>query len=634
MKLDLKKIIEIKSKIDLDKFQKDKPLFYNNYLFHYLIIFDKLDILKLDIFPIYQENEEGLNGFFLAAKYDNIKILKYLIKNYKQYIYNKNDNNELFIDYLENSNILELFEFDLNWEILFEDKIDDLLYNFNYNELVKLFKIYKPYNHYLHAIVNNINLNEDQIINILDLFPNEINLRDPEDKTLIFSALYNNYIKVVKYLISKNIDIDYYTFINTYNPLKTAICIKFVDAYNLIWNHIKNTFNYELTDRNMENIAHFLFYRGITDKTAFEILSNSPSSIWHQLDVNKKTPLELIVKYKFAQFNNILKNKHVDVDYIKNKFKNNKNENITLWINFLETLPKYNNDNNVIVDKYTYSHTNMFQSKFTDMSFYILHLSDKYQNLYFPNIVDYKLTNMTNLNEISLDWPDQLLDSNPIFPWIICYQSEDNYWVHSYLNNLINIQRRWKKYDFAMCYLSIRSPDGGLHANIIIYDFINLIVERFDPYGDSVHYDNKLDEILEEELTWNTGLKYLKPSDYMPVAGFQTISDELNPLKQKHGDFGGYCLAWCNWYLEHRIKNKNIKPIELIKKLIIKLSYDDNSFMEIIRNYANKLNNTRIEHLSKIGLNENIISNTRLSKYNENKIEQYIINTFASYKQK
>ena len=596
----------------------------------YFIIFDKLDILELEIFPIYKENDDGLNGLFLAAKYDNIKILKYLIKNYKQYIYNRNDDNELFTDYLECSSILKLIEFDLNWKILFENKLDEIFYNFNYNELIKLFNKYKPTNHYLHMIVTNPNLSEKEIISILDLFPNEINLRSPHGETLIFPALHTNYIKLIKYLMLKNIDIDYYTIMNTYHPLKTAIYIGFMDAYDLLWNHIKPKFNYELTNRNLDNIAHFLLYRGFTDKTSFEILTNSPSSIWHQLNINKETPLELIIPYNFKQFSNILKDKQVNVDYIKNKFKNDKNKNTELWIHFLETLSKYKEENNVIIEKYPYSHSNMFQSKFTDMSFYILHLGEKYKNLYFPNITNYKLVEITDLDDNNLEWPDQLLDdNNPIFPWVICYQSEDEFWIHSDLNNLINAQRRKKKYDFGMCYLSLRISDGGLHANIIIYDFNNLTVERFDPYGDSVHFDQKLDEILEEELTWNTGLTYLKPSDYMPVAGFQTISDELNPQKQKNGDFGGYCLAWCNWYLEHRIKNIHVKPNELIKKLIKKLSTENYSFMEIIRNYANKLNDARTEKLLNAGIHKNIISNTMLSRHNENKINNYIINTFT-----
>ena len=93
MKIDFNKILNILTKEDLNNFELNKPIFMNNYLFHYLIIFNKLDILKLFKFPIYKENEEGLNGFFLAAKYNNFKILKYFINLYPDYIYNKNKHN-------------------------------------------------------------------------------------------------------------------------------------------------------------------------------------------------------------------------------------------------------------------------------------------------------------------------------------------------------------------------------------------------------------------------------------------------------------------------------------------------------------------------------------------------------------
>jgi hypothetical protein len=233
------------------------------------------------------------------------------------------------------------------------------------------------------------------------------------------------------------------------------------------------------------------------------------------------------------------------------------------------------------------------------------------------------------MKNIDLLWADNIFNTDPIFPWFISYQDEDTYWINENLNYLINIQRRKKIYDFSFCYLSLRNNDI-LHANIIIYDFNNLTIERFDPFGDTVVYDKLLDDVLEEELTWNTGLKYLKPSDYMPVAGFQTISDELNPLNQKSGDFGGFCLAWCTWFLEHRIKNQKIDQKDLVKKLIKKLSMMDISFMEYIRNYADKLNEHRINSLTNAGLDENKISNTIIDNKTNNLLNKYIINHFSS----
>jgi hypothetical protein len=625
MKLDFKKIVEIKSNSDLSKFKLNEPLFYNNYLFHYLIIFNKLDILKLHNFPIYKENDDGLNGFFLAAKHNNILIIKYLINNYSQYIYNRNLNDELFTDYLEYNSIVKLLNFDLDWNILLENKIDELYYNLKNDDLNLLLKKIKPNNHYLSYILLNPNLKSSQIITFLKLLINNINMRNYEDQTIIFQALDRKEIDVIKFVLSSNVDIDYYTIFNTFHPLKTAININFMEAADLIWNKIKNTFNYEATNRNLENIAHFLLKKKITDKLAIEILSNCSSFVWTQKNVNKKTPVDFLIEYDYDKFNFLLKGKEVNFDF-SDKYE--KTNNLTKWLNFLKTLKKYEENNNIVLQKNNYSHINQFQSRFKDMSFYLLHLKDKYKNLFFPSINDIQLSNLTDLDEINIEWPDSILEYNYIFPWIICYQNDEEYWIHQQLNNIINTQRRIKKYDFGFCYLSLRTIDNGLHANILIYDFDNFTIERFDPYGNTVCYDKNLDEILEEELTWNTGLKYIKPSDYMPVSGFQTVSDELNPLKQKVGDFGGYCLAWCIWYLEHRILNKNINSSNLVKKLLRKLSSDKDSFIETIRNYANKFNESRLNYLKEAGIDNKIISNMAYSVNVDNKLSNFIFKKF------
>jgi len=107
----------------------------------------------------------------------------------------------------------------------------------------------------------------------------------------------------------------------------------------------------------------------------------------------------------------------------------------------------------------------------------------------------------------------------------------------------------------------------SLGANILIYDFKNMVIERFDPYGNMID-KNEMDDILEAELTWNTGLTYIAPVDYLPSVSFQTISNEENVINQKSGDLDGFCLAWCLWYLETKLKNTNIKSKLLVEKLI------------------------------------------------------------------
>jgi hypothetical protein len=642
MKIDFKQIINIKNKDELKKFNINEPIFFNNYLFHYLIIFNKLDILKLDSFPIYKENDEDMNGFFLAAKYDNMDILRYLIDKYPDYIYNKNSKNEIFINYLKPEKIVQLLNYKLEWNRLFLQKISDNIFFFdivlsdcNYDDLNNILKIFKPKNHPLNALIVNQNLTSENIIYLLKLFDKSIyNLRDDEDTNLLFPAISRNDKKIINFLLENNIESNYFTMINTISPLMFTYLNNNLKITKIIWDHIKNIFDYEALCRYLENIAHFILKNQYFDDLSLEILSNCNSYVWHQHNINKVTPLHLLTKLDFNNFNKIINNQEINLNI---KGPDNKTLKESLgenneWIKYLSTKKEYKKINDVIMEIYPYTHANLFQAKFKDISMIILNIKNKYGNLYLPNIDDVSIKNLNSSEGINLNWPDFIFEISPIFPWIICYETEDRYWIHQNLNNLINSSRRDKIHDYALVYLSLNVNDIGLHANILIYDYNRMTIERFDPYGDTVYFDKYIDDNLEEELTWNTGFKYLKPSDYMPVSGFQTISDELNPLKQKSGDFGGFCLAWCTWYLEHRIKNSKINQKDLVKKLIKKMSIMNISFMEYIRNYANNLNYERVENLINAGFDEKEISNTVINNKTNNKLNTYLINIFSKNK--
>lgn len=652
MKIDFKDIIDIKNISQLKKFNLDKPLYFNNYLFHYLIIFNKFDIIKLDKFPIYKENDEELNGIFLAAKYDHIDILKYLIKTYPEYIYNKNSKNEQFINYMNPESIIKILDLKLEWGRLFLQKVSDeekifdlLLSNCDYNDLLKILKVYKPSDYPLNALVVNENISIENLIDILKSFDSSIyNLRDNEDLNLIFPIITRNNYKLLSFILENNIEANYYTMVNTFSPLMFSYFNNNLKMTKQLWDHIKKDFDYTSLNKFIENIAHFLLKNSYFDPLSLEILSYCPSYSWHQHNANKATPLHLITKLNFENYHKILINKEIDLEILvpngkgKNEYTTLKkllfesnNENSLKWLNFLSKQKIYKEENDVVLENYPYMHGNLFQSKFKDISMIIINIKEKYKNLYLPNIDDYSLKNLNTSDNITLNWPDSIFEISPIFPWIVCYDNEDKFWIHNNLNNLINSTRRDKKHDFAMVYLSLTVDKVGLHANILIYDFNRMTVERFDPYGNTVYFDRKLDEVLEEELCWNTGLTYLKPSDYMPVAGFQTISDELNPLNQKSGDFGGFCLAWCTWFLEHRIKNQKVNQKELVKKIIKKLSMMNITFMEYIRNYANKLNEQRISSLLEAGIDEKKISNTRIDVKTNNLLNKYLINHFSSF---
>jgi hypothetical protein len=205
---------------------------------------------------------------------------------------------------------------------------------------------------------------------------------------------------------------------------------------------------------------------------------------------------------------------------------------------------------------------------------------------------------------------------------------EKNLSFDSNIINSMNEALKEKKYDFGLLFLSIKMSDTLLHANILLYDFKRLTIERFEPYGDDGMKD-KLDSLLMEVLNNDNKFKYLKPSDFLTKPGYQLLSNENDNNRIKNGDFGGFCLGWCIWYIEHRIRNKSIKPKILNNKTLEKLLKLDDTLIEYIRNYSNKLYNEKFKIAKDdIKIPEKEISDTYLSKEYEKQIILYAVSFF------
>ena len=660
MKIDFAKIINIKNKQDLKDFPIDKPIHQGNYLFHYLIMLNNFQGLKLTKFPVFIENSDGLNGFHLAAKENNIQILSYLIETYPDYIYNRNHSRDAFTLYLafeEFTGLINKFP-KINWVNLLEAGslntfiLKTIILNLGPKDLEQFIKAYniKPTlkNQYLFGVIINNILKSTDKIKILDKFSDEdINLKNEGGEGLLIIVLELNDKVLFEYLMGRNIDVDYHSFIKTENPLRLGLYLDITN--NQIYYSKKivkkiletNSEFYKAGNKYMDNIAHTALYiRTTRNQTGpnlaknknpivfpeYEILKMCDSFTWNQKNVDKLTPLELITELDFSTYSSILSENKIQVnsDIIKKLKENQKiTDNVKKWIEFYKAQPEYKESNDQVkMESNPYSHSTLFQAKFKDVGIFSMYLRDNYKDLLIPNMKSYVLNNLTFEN--TFPFSDDILTKEPIFPWVISYYSENDYYVHPYLNNLINAERRDGGKRFAAVFLSL-IYDKMLHANILIYDFKNMTVERFEPYGDSSLVENTIDDILEEELTWNTGLKYLRPKDYLPFAGFQSMSDENNPANKKAGDFGGFCLAWCLWYLETKIKNPLVDSKTLVSKLIQKTTHSDLSFNEYIRNYSNKINEKRVEYLKKIGLDEREISNVHLTIDNDSIVADYLI---------
>ena len=661
MNINYNKIIKIKSLEDLTFFQIDKPLLNKNYIFHYLTIVDNLDGLKLKKFPVFIENNDGLNCFHLAAKESNIDILYYLIDNYSDYIYNRNKKKETFINYLDYTNIIILIKKypDLDWNYLIDNNskkiLNNILININYTDLIEFIKYLKlklsiDNYQYLFSIINNYNITTEEKIKIFnDYSDDKLNVKNDNGEGIILTVININDNILFNYLLERNIDIDYYTAFYTYNPLRRAIYFDIIyntnfyviKLLNKLYQNNKNFYND--IDKYGDNIFHTLINIRLNRNYQIkfinsninidnEIFKYSDTESMNKLNISKISPLELLVELNYDDYFKIIKNDIIINPNIINNITNNKKKIDNRWIELyklkIKQNPNYSIDNyDINMEIYEYSHYTLFQSKFTDIGLYVLYLEDTYLDLIIPKQKFYILNNLTFDN--IMPFPDELIMKEPIFPWIISFYSENEYYIHPYLNKLINQYRLSYNKRICCVFLSIYS-NNLLHANILIYDFKKMTIERFEPYGNLNSIDEFIDIVLEEELTWNTGLCYIKTSDYLPMVGFQNISDENNLLNQKPGDFGGFCLAWCMWYLETKLKNIDVESKILVSKLISKLNNLDIKYSEYIRNYSNKINKERIKYLELIGINPKEISNSYESNDTEIKLTNFLISKYSS----
>lgn len=651
IRIDLMKIGKIHTKAQLKKYHINSELLNGNYLFHYLILTNNLTGLKLYTHPIYRNNTDGLNGFMLAAKEKKYEILDYFIKKYttgvdKDLVYIKNRRNMNFVHFLspEDPEYIELIKNNpkINWVELFSlysnahiNGIDILFLRGSYSTIKKMIEIvdfdYKSYisqPYHFNLLVND-DLSNSQIIKLFDLLEtkdiNILNYSDDIGYDVSFPIVLkedDDNLSLVKYIVEKKGEkLDKYSPITANHIFEMAYKLgikknNYIMAEYLFDNIMKHH-NYDETDSKGNNLVHFILKLRMSSKGNYniekKILENYNG--WNIMNMDKQTPLDYIINLDYKKYHKFVKSR----PEILNKNINKK------WLKYLKTLPIIKNSSNIKMIDTPYAHSNMFKATFTDMAIFAFYLNEKYNinnehNLYFP---------IYNGKDVTPNWdddmllPDNMLRYNNNFPWLIIWNNENSYWIHPHLNKLI-IEHK-KQYKAAIVFLSLRLPDGGLHAILIFYDFTRNVIERFDPYGNTSATDSNMDEILEEKLTYGTDMKYCSPECYFPVSGFQTLSDENNIMNQKLGDFGGYCLAWCLWYVEHKMINMKVNPKDLIRKTINRFMQMNIKPMEYIRNYANYISKFRLKYLQDIGIPKNLTSNEILNHTNNNIINKSII---------
>jgi ankyrin repeat protein len=150
----------------------------------------------------------------------------------------------------------------------------------------------------------------------------------------------------------------------------------------------------------------------------------------------------------------------------------------------------------------------------------------------------------------------------------------------------------------------------GSHANILIIDTMNMVIERFEPNGANpprgfFYNPDMLDTLLETKF--NNILPdytFIKPSSYLPTIGFQILETMESDKCKNIGDPNGFCAVWCIWWAEMKA-TYNIDSKILAEKLINEIKLSNMSFKKIIRNFSHKIVMIRDDFLKRYNLTIN-----------------------------
>ncbi len=665
MKSKFDKILKIKSKKDLlksngkIKYSLNKPIINDNYLFHILININKIEYLDNFKYPVFEFNEDNLDGIMLAAKNQSYETLIYLLKKFPDYIYNTNNQDNTWLHYLDLDLIKKIiFMKKLNfidWKRLLYSKnlnniypIGYIFMDEDYKFIIKIIKEYfenKEDMNFLIFLFSNEFLSNSNYINILKLLiKKKVNFNTTKnlDTNLIWPLITKKNDKILdllyQYKTKENQGIygffphangshSIYFLLNTYKKfnLNEAWLKKFYKKFkkfldikdNNVYNDsfILSLLNYRLLDNIGSNYI---------EKDIFKTLSDNQ---FNNINIYNDTILHILVQLDYNKYHKFLKNR---------KIINHKNKDglypIDLttdkkWIKLLKkkkfTKPEKFNLN-IIQAKSAFS--TVFKAYIADLGLNYYLLEKIYPKLYIPKTKVKTL--IQNLNYDAVEVPDNIFLRYHDFAWVIVWNSKDSYYIHPHLNMLIMAAYNSKKYEFASVFVSYRNKSGGLHALPILYNFNKKIIERWDSFGYSPIF-NSIDKVLEKELTKDTIFKYKGLDKTQFKVGIQEMSLENRNNNIKRGDFGGFCAAWTIWFIEHKIKNPKIDTKKLINKMLQKILVTSQNkyknygiIISYIRNYSNYLQK-RIQDLFDIQkwdyddyTNESVSIETDIKIYN------------------
>lgn len=638
--------------------------------------------IKLDIV-----DNEGKTILYLLIKYSNNNFLEILLKYNKTHvgfsiIDNKDKSGYTALHYAVIMNNLEALKILLKYGCdisikdsdgynvvqlsLINNKTDIFIYLLDQLDDLEIYTNTKQ--SLLHLAISKQNI---EIVDLLLEKNIKINTKESDfgASVLQYAIVINNF-EICKKLINKNIDINMQDFYGN-TALIQAIQedVPNIDIINLLINTNDNDFN--ISNIDGDTALHILLskydkYKNIISKNNLEkIIENTDLSIQSN---RGNTIIHLLLKNElFIKFENILREKELNIfinnlknescfDLISNDIKKlkividsyynvllkNKNKLNLDWeikcsdkkdselickkrindiiFNEKRSIPHLNNNIKLNIDNGIFVNFCYYTGSTIDIICGMIFLYNKFSKLNFNIILNEGLSKHDILikyyESIGIDDKFKLGLIN--FEIIWCYQK-----IIYPTNFEESIKILLKTAKYISIPIGIETSSGS-HANILLWDVKNKIIERFEPYGKyhpkELNYNPKiLDMLLFNKFKiFDENIKYLSPYDFLPIVGFQILEITENNKCKRIGDPNGFCGVWCTWWVYQRMSNPTILPSILAIELIKQIKLDNYNFKTVIRNFSSHITIMRDNVLksNNIDINDWITSN-----YKQNVLE-------------
>jgi ankyrin repeat protein len=670
LKLLLEKDKEIigKSILEIKDNEDNIPLFYAIKFFN----LEAIDIILKYQNNFYSKNIEGENALHISVKTMNLEIFKIVLTKISDINIRKNNGEtclHLAIKYKSYDIIKYIIQHYIDKDSNINLNLTESKYNFSClhyiflsldPQLVLIFKNNlnkfnpniqdKSGNIFLHYFINNIIQNENQLKNEDVLF-----MIDEIKKLKINYNLYNVDRNMPCHILLLNLD-------------------KIKNKYNIIINDF-----IEKSDLNIQNIngesCLFLLVKNNYWQDVKNILIKKKLDIFI-IDQNKNIIFDYLDSEDFSKFSELITNSYLYIlsntdynkkwlDYWDNRCKKNINleELNETEKDLIQNIQLDKNKSlcfNLINDKIkNYISTFKKNKKIYDIHSYPIHtkypkLIDNYPDVVVPSFSGSTIDIISGLIYLNNKYIKNITTSLKLV--------DSNSSILNCKNNICEItgfEILWKNYQFIMpanktnelmrelTYIKINKnvrffiiPIGielntneysyG-HANILIFDFATMQVERFEPHGSEAPYGldydaHLLDNILENKIdSFKLGFQYVSPYEYLPKIGFQI--KEISELKSDYiGDPNGFCAVWCVWWTDIRINNPSIPRKKLVSLLSKEIINEEYSYKKLIRNYSFYITEVRDKILTKVGININDWLNDTINNEQKLLLEQTLKN--------